>query len=249
MWDDYYHHVFSAVNWYLKATAPFISRVHQVGWNDYLNAYRKYKVKIAYIELYSAWVTGLESIEGLYSAGPPKEFTTCNQSHNATPADAPDPFSKKPKHIKEYEGNCYNMSFDIQVGAIQSNCHGDKVEFGNDHLNLCYSHTTDQIAAENQGYTNDVNFTASAEKEFKIAEIGGKDVGVTGGVKGNVDMKFDNDWNFTGGKSSVSATADVGHVHIAGAEASRTATAEVVSGQRQVNVGPLSVNTSGPSLQ
>lgn len=245
MWNDYYRHVFSAVNWYLKATAPFISRVHQIGWNEYLNAYRKHMVKIAYVELYGAWVIGLESIAGIYSAAPPKELTTCNQGHNAIPADAPDPFSKKPKHIKEYEGNCYNVSFDIQVGTIQSNCHEDKVEFGNDRLKLCYSHTTDQIAAENQGYTNDVNFTASVEKEFKIGEIGGEDVGVTGGLKGNLDMKFDNDWNFTSGKSSVSATADIGHVHLGGVEASRIA--EVVSGQ--LNVSPLSVTTSGPSIK
>lgn len=249
MWNDYYGHVFAAVNWYLKATAPFISRVHQEGWNEYLNAYRKYKVKIAYYELYSAWVEGLRYIAGIYSGSRPEELETCSEVHNATPADAPDPFSKKPKHIKEFEGPCFNIPSEYVIGTIVSTCHGDKFQFGYKNLNLCYSHTTDQIAAQNQGYANDVNFTASVEKDFKIAEIGGKDVSVKGGLSGNIDMKFDNDWNFTSGKSSVSATADIGHVHIADASISRTAAAEVVSGQRTVQVGELSTNFSGPSIK
>jgi len=244
MWDEYYNHVYTAVNWYLKSTAPFISRVHQEGWNEYLNAYRRYKVKTAYYELYSNWVAGLQYIRGIYSAGRPEELTTCNKAQNGNPPDAPDPFTKKPKHIKEFEGPCFNINTDVVIGTINSTCHGDKYQLGNKNLNLCYGRTTDPIAAQNQGYANDVNFTASVSKEFKVAEIGGKDVNVNGGLKGNVDMKFDNDWNFTSGKSSVGATADMGNVHIGGIEASRTA--EVVSGQ--LNVSDLSVATSGPSI-
>jgi tetratricopeptide (TPR) repeat protein len=246
MWDEYYNHVFKAVNWYLKATAPFISRIHQEGWNNYLNAYRKYKVKVAYYELYSAWVAGLISIATDFCASSrPDELTTCNQGHNAIPADAPDPFSKKPKHIKEFEGNCFDVKFDIQLGIIHSNCHEDGVKFGNDNLNMCFSHTTDKIAAENHGYTNEVNFTASVEKDFAIAKIGEEDVSVTGGLEGNIDMKFDNDGNFTSGSSSVQVSASVGNVQLGSAKISNSA--HVVSGA--LNVSGPSFEASGPSIK
>ena len=246
LWDDYYNHVFNAVDWYLKATAPFISRIHEEGWNNYLNAYRKYKVKVAYYEIYAAWTAGLISIGTDFSASiSPEQIITCNAGHNATPKDAPDPFSKKPKHIKEFEGPCFDVKFGCQFGAIHSTCHEDGVKFGNDNLNMSFSHTTDQIAAENQGFTNDVNLAASVEKEFKLGSINKKDVSIKGGVEGNIDMRFDNNWNFKNGKSTIGASADIGNLHLVGVEASRSA--ELIS--TQLNVSPLTVITSGPSLK
>ncbi len=245
MWDDYYAQIAKSIQWYLDATAPLISRVHEEGWNSYLNAYREYKVRVGIIRAYGMWQDCLGKIATSVCAFVKLTTPSCPPLH-VRAVNPPDPFSKKPKHIKEFEGPCYDQNYPLFIGGgIESTCHGDKFYIGGGPFKVFYSHTTDQIAATNQGFSNQVGLDVSVSKDLDIVKVGDEEEGKTlvsasAGVEGSANLNFDNDWSFTGGNSSVSASTSIGDMNIISIKASRTV--EMVSGQ--LNINPLSVTTS-----
>lgn len=249
LWDDYYNHIVDVVNWYIGASAPLVSRVHEEGWNRYLNDERKFKVWTAIFKAYSWWGAALGNIHS------PVDILIKQPAPSCAPVEVagvkpPDPYSKPPKHIKEFEGPCYdikNSAFGIGLSCEQT-CHATTISFGAGPFSAFYTHVDDPVYAQNYEYTNELGTTISASKEVNIVSMEGKGneekslVSGKVGIQGSVDLKFDNNWDFVSGSSSVGASADIGGINLGGISATRTA--EMVDGQ--LNVNPLSVTATTP---
>jgi tetratricopeptide (TPR) repeat protein len=247
LWDDYYTHTAKAIQWYIDASAPFISRVHEEGWNEYLNLKREFAVRKAIISAYGRWGEALGDILSPICAFIGAKVPSCAPVEVA--GVAPDPFSKKPKHIKEFEGPCFDVPVNsLGIGLTADiNCHATTIGFEAGPFKAFYTHVDDPIYAQNHEYTNEVGTTISASKDVAIVKLEGNNaeksiVSAGAGVEGSVDLKFDNNWNFTSGSSSISASANVGGINMGGISATRTV--EMVAGQLHVN--PLSVTTTAP---
>lgn len=241
-WEAYYARVSKAVQWYINATAPLVSRVHQVGWNGYLNDYRQFIIRRAIVESYGEWGNGLHTIVngtgvlGIIQTQPP-DCPPVEMSVNP-----PDPFSKKPKHIKEFEGPCYDQTYGFGIG-VEETCHSSKFFIGGGPFKAFYEHMNDPIAAQNNNYTHKIGTDVSVSKDIDIVKIGDKAVvSASAGVEGKLEAQFNNNWQLTGGSSSVGASADIGGLNLGGIEASRTV--EVIDGQ--INVSPLQIKGTGP---
>lgn len=249
LWDDYYTHTAKAIQWYIDASAPFVSRVHDKGWNEYLNMKRELAVRKTVISAYGRWGEGIGDILSPICVIIQAQAPACAPVEIA--GVAPDPFSKKPKYIKEFEGPCFDIPINsLGIGLTADiNCHSTTIGLEAGPLKAFYTHVDDPVYAQNHEYTNEVGTTVSASKEVDIVKLEGKDaeksiVSASAGVEGSVDLKFDNNWNFTSGSSKIAASAEVAGIDIGGISATRTV--EMVAGQLKVN--PLQVNTSGPSL-
>jgi tetratricopeptide (TPR) repeat protein len=243
MWQAYYARVSNAIQWYINATAPFVSRVHDVGWNGYLNADREFIIRRAIVESYGEWGNGLHTIVngtgvlGVIQMQPP-DCPPVEMSVNA-----PDPFSKKPKHIKEFEGPCYDHTYGGFGAGVEETCHSSKFFIGGGPFKVFYEHMNDPIAAQNNNYTHKIGTDVSVSKDIDVVKFGDKTVvSASAELEGKLEAQFNDNWQLTGGSSSIGASADIGGVNLGGIEASRTM--EVVDGQ--INVSPLQVKTSGP---
>ncbi len=247
VWNKYSDNIHNTIQWYINATAPLISRVHQIKWNQYLNVVREVDVRKAILKTYYEWNADLLFTQnnGEVCAWGTRQVPTCPVE--IARVNEPDPFSKKPKHIKEFQGPCYNQTYPLfMVGGIESTCHGDKFYIGGGPFKVFYSHTSDQIAAQNQGYSNKLGLDVGVSKDIDIIKVGEGDeekslLSASGELKGSININFDNNWNFTGGNSSVNASVSIAGQDIFGVGASRSV--EMVDGQ--ANVSPLSVTTTG----
>lgn len=241
MWNEYYNHVFQSIQWFINATAPLISRVHEEGWNTYLNDDRELLVRRAIVEAYGEWDLALSDIVTVVIPYCRAPKTQC-QPVNLPLVNAPDPFSKRPKHIKEFEGPCYDQTYGFGIG-VEETCHSSKFFVGGGPFKVFYQHMNDPIAAENNNYTHKFGADISVSKDIDIVKIDDKSLlKASAGVEGKIEAQFNDNWEFTGGSSSVGASADIGGLKLGGIEASRNV--EVVDGQ--LNVSPLHVTTSGP---
>lgn len=257
LWDDYFTSTAKAIQWYIDASAPMISRVHEEGWNEYLNMRRELAVRKSIISAYARWGEALGDINSPVALFIKAKAPACAPIEVA--GVTPDPFSKAPKYIKEFEGPCFDVPINsLGIGLTADvNCHSTTIGFEAGPFKGFYTHSDDPIYAQNNGYTNNVGFTASVSKDLEIVKLE-SDIdpatdkrhewtpvkGGSVGLEGSVDLKFDNNWNFTSGSSNISASAEVGGFKVGGISATRTV--QMVAGQ--LNVNPLQVNTSGPSL-
>jgi tetratricopeptide (TPR) repeat protein len=256
LWDDYYSHAAKAIQWYIDASAPFISRVHDEGWNEYLNKKRELAVREAVIKAYGLWAEGLGDIFSPICLFIQAKAPSCAPIEVA--GEAPDPFSKAPKYIKEFEGPCFDVPINsLGIGfSADINCHSTKIGFELGPFKAFYTHVDDAIYAQNHGFTNDVDFSASVSKDLEIVKLESEIDPETGkpiewtpvkagvGLEGSVDLKFDNNWQFKSGSSKIGTSAEVAGMNLGGISATRTV--EMVAGQLKVN--PLTVNTTGPSF-
>lgn len=233
-WEDYYDNTTKVIQWYLDASAPFISRVHDVGWNNYLNDERELNVRTAIIAAYNWWITGLKDI------GNPNILSVISKPAPTCPPppgpqlNSPDPFSKKPKRIKEFEGKCYSTGMSLVIVGFKCDCHQDMFYVGTPpgelnplpiSLGAFYSETTDQIAAQNQGYSNQVGGSLEV----------GPSIGVmSAGVYGSGDLRFDNNWQLTGGNTSAGGELDAFNHSI---NYGPQTTLQVVAGQEHLSSG------------
>lgn len=223
MWDDYYKKVFGAIQWYVDATGPLISHVHQQGWNQFLNARRQYRVRVAIIGAYSMWTMALGEILTDMCAVIKLPTPDCPPIEMRG-VSAPNPFSKKPKHIKEFEGKCYNMKFDCGIGGIEENCHTTKFFIGIGPAKLFLEHVDDPIYAQNHEYANKVGGTLSADmmiglnsdNEYKEMgldpeeQFAGAKAGIDAKVEGTLWLQFNANNQITGVGVEGSASAEAG---------------------------------------
>jgi hypothetical protein len=207
LWNKYWDHLSETIQWYLNVTAPLISRVHDVGWNQYLNDARIYYISLAVLQSYNHWATAVIAIPVPMLVGrtPP----TCMIDINGM--DPPDPFSKKPKKIKQFQGPCYDHDYPIGPLSIEETCNTTKYTLGYKNIGLFWETAKDPVYAQN-------NFANRVGANFKVDySLGVEDVAIgktrltySAGLDTKAEASIWGDWNtkgqFTGGGSDVNAS-------------------------------------------
>lgn len=231
LWNDYYDHTVKSIQWYIDASAPFISRVHEAGWNQYLNAKRELAVRVAIIKAYGWWLDAVGDI-----ATPIVDII--QQKAPACPVfippseNPPDPFSKKPKRLKEFEGPCFHLAMTILIAGFETDCHGDQFNIGLPpgktnplpfSLGASYSQTTDPTKAQNEGYSHQIGVSLGVGKSVGI---------ISAGVQAGGNLQFNDNWQLTGGSISEGLKAGVGNETFS---IGPKATFQIVAGQLQAN--------------
>ena len=225
IWNKYWENIFNTIQWFLNVTNPLIKRVHDAGWNNYLNKARISKIQITVLTAYSDWAAEVINIPIDPYASEPTPSCPVKIAGISTP----DPFSKKPKHIKQYEDpNCKDQDYAIGVlGTITENCHFTRITIGPKigPLQLGFTYSTnkdlltgevkDPIYSQNNDFAQSFGATAGVAYKFEeLVELGGT-------VGGSVT--YDQQGNPSGYTASAEAAGalDVGIAKL-GAKASRT---------------------------
>ena len=253
IWNPYWDHIHETIQWYLDVTAPLISRVHDVAWNQYLNDARIYYITMAVFQCYNRWATSVIAIPipPLVGATPP----TCTIDINGM--DPPDPFSQKPKKIKQFQGPCYDHNWPIGPLSIEETCNTTKYTLGYKNIGLFWETAKDPVYAQNN-FANRVgaNFKVDFSLGVEDIPIGKTRLTYSAGIDAKAEASIWGDWNtkgqLTGGGSdvngSVGANGEIsagGPVKIGGSTsigADATATYKIVAGQLQT--GPPTITTT-----
>lgn len=201
MWNKYWDNVYNTIQWYINVTNPLIRKVHDTGWNNYLNNERIVYIKTAVLTAYSDWASEVIAIPVDPFAGqsvscPPVEMA------GITP---PNPFSKKPKHIKVYEEKCDDVPYGVPGFTIISNCHYMKFavegKIGPVKAGLSYTTVTDKDYAENHGYTHSFGGSFGVSQKFaNVAEVG---------VTASWEKNYNSDGDLVGATKSLEVAAGV----------------------------------------
>jgi len=252
IWNEYWNHTADAIQWYLNVTAPLISRVHDAGWNQYLNDARIYYITMAVLQAYNRWASAVLSIPIPPLVG--AKLPDCTIDINGM--DPPDPFSQKPKKIKQFQGPCYDHNYPIGPLSIEETCNTTKYTIGYKNIGIFWETAKDPAFA-NTNFANraGANFKVDYSLGVEDVPIGKRGVTYSAGIDTKAEASIWGDWNtkgqFTGGgtdvNGSVSATGEIsaGPVKIGGSQSvgvDATSTYKVVAGQLQT--GPPTITTT-----
>ncbi|HSZ33121.1 MAG TPA: hypothetical protein VK772_07405 [Puia sp.] len=256
MWEKMFDKVHDDMDWYLKNDAVFVTRVHDPNCNEALNVTRELKIRAAILRTYGRWFDIISALEGysMLSQGqvdcPPVEMGMMG---------SPDPFSKRPKHIKEFpDKNCKDSGFPIGIlGTITENCAYTKFTIGPKigPVQLGFTYTTnkdaltgevkDPIASQNNNFDHSYGATAGVAYKFnEVVEIGasatgtvtynsqGQATGYTAG--GDASGAIDFGTAKLGGKASRTWQMD-GDMNVTGYTNSISGSGSIVRGPQAAN--------------
>jgi tetratricopeptide (TPR) repeat protein len=228
-WEKMYDLVIKDIQWFLRNDADFVGRVHDVKCNEYLNTDREMEARMAILNAYDSWSSVLSPLE-LYSTYARLPHAKCPTVQMGV-MGGPDPFSKRPKHIKEYiDPNEKDIVFPIGIlGTITENSHYTKFFIGPKigPFKLGFTYTTnkdwfngfnvkDQVYSQNNDF--DHSYGVSAGIAYKFGEVIELGSSVSGSVSYNSQGKAT---GYTGG-AEVSGSMDVTPLAKLGGKASRT---------------------------
>jgi tetratricopeptide (TPR) repeat protein len=226
LWEKMFDKVHSDMEWYLKNDAAFITRVHDPKCNEALNVTRELKIRAAILRTYGRWFDILGALEG-YSAL--SQITVKCPPVKMGMMGNPDPFSKRPKHIKEFpDKNCKDIEFPIGIlGTITENCQYTKFtigpKFGSVQLGLSYTTNKDALTGQvkdpinSQNNNFDHSYSASVGVGTKFGDI------IEVSATGTIGASYGNDGKATGYTSGIegASAVDFGVAKLGG-KASRT---------------------------
>jgi hypothetical protein len=255
IWNTYSHKIRRKIQWYLNETAPFISRVHAEGWNEYLNRQREVDVRMAILKTYNLWCSVVISLSASPLVGAIQQTLPSCPPIDINGMDPPDAISQKPKHIKEFEGPCPKMSFDMGIGGIDEDCHTTKFSIGRGPFKAFYEHVDDPLYAQDHNYTGKAGLNVGLDTWIGVDdEESGIKAGVNAKLEGTAWLKFDGNGTITGAGSEVAASGALGFKgeasgFEAGASVGTGVTVstewQVVAGQMQVVGNPATVKAGG----
>ncbi len=199
IWNKYWDNIAVTIQWYINVTNPLIRKVHDAGWNSYLNNARIADIKRTVLSAYSDWAVEVLAVPVDPFAG--EEPPSCPVE--IAGIEPPNPFSKKPKHIKQYEEKCDDFEYGFENLGMTSNCHYLKFHAGGSigpaKLGLSYTTVTDKGYAENHGYTH--AYGTSAELSQKVGSI----VNVSGSL--STEKRYNDNGDLTGSTKTAEASA------------------------------------------
>lgn len=251
IWNKYWGSIHSTIQWYIDVTGPLISRIHDVGWNGYVNQERIVDVRTAVLQSYNNWASAVMRIPVPILIGVP--IPSCRIDINGM--DPPDPFSQKPKKIHEFQGPCYDHDYPMGVGGIQETCHSTKYYIGIGDNKLFWETVKDPLYAQDNNYQNKVGGTVGVSKLLGVEEEDkGSGLKFAAGInvkaEGSIWGQWDANGQFTGAGSSVDASAEAsaeiskGNIKVGGSQSvgvDATSTYKVVAGQLQTGPPVISV--------
>ncbi len=225
MWEKMFDKVADDIKWYLKNDGAFVTRVHDPTCNESMNITREIKVRAALLATYSRWFDIMGTLNGYSLLS--KMKVPCPAVHIAG-VFGPDPFAKRPKHIKEFvDKNCKDQIHTIGPGSITENCAYTTYTLGGKwgpvQIGISYTsnkdaftgEVKDPIASENNNF--DHGYGASVGVGGKIGEV------IEVGAAASGSVNFDKDGNATKYTGGLEGSAGVdGSVAKLGGKASVT---------------------------
>jgi tetratricopeptide (TPR) repeat protein len=225
MWEKTFDKVSDDIKWYLKNDAAFVTRVHDPACNEVLNIGREMKVRTVLLTTYGLWFDVLKPLNGYAALAPTKISCPAVQMGMM---GSPDPFSKRPKHIKEFpDKNCTDKDYWMVFGTVTDGCTFTKftlgLKLGPGTVGAGYStkydpltgEVKDPIASENNNF--DHSYNASIGLGAKFGEV------IEMGIAGSASVTYGNDGQATGYTGSVEGASAVdGGIAKLGGKASYT---------------------------
>ncbi len=236
IWSKYSDNIRSAIQWYADATTPYISRVHDVGWNEYLNMRREFAVRGAILESYDEWGSALMMINTGVCGIIQQPMPVCQAKLRILDGGGPDPFAKKPKHLKTFAGPCYTepVSRDIVFAFYENNCQHTIYGIGTPAFRAFHEEIYSKKFKEDNKPRR--GFIIGTSKSFGIDEKAGDNITGQATAKADLELeaqaKFYHEFNSEGVMTETGTEINV----------SAKGTIEV-----SVNAGPVSVK-AGQSL-
>ena len=128
LWKKYIEQLNAASDWYIGASSPFIKRVHQPDWNEYMNRVREQDIRGAVLNMYEKWVGWQASIniDALHDLQ-----VECRTEIREIPANGPNPKDVKLKKLKTAPDYCDNKvsgrDYTIKGFGYKSDCSGTTI--------------------------------------------------------------------------------------------------------------------------
>jgi len=131
LWTRYFMRLKDQTDWFITASTPYIKRVHNVQWNDYMNAIRSNEVRMALLGAYQRWFVS-NIIYDPMLVGVSKADVNCTTPIREITSSGPDPKDVKLKKLKTAPDYCdpkEGTSFDHGPIVFESNCQHTKFGF------------------------------------------------------------------------------------------------------------------------
>ena len=213
IWNKYFDQIINMTVWYSNASTPFIKRVHQQGWNEYMNLQREWDVRKAILSAYSRWAGSVPALQGGIAGVLQGDQLNCTVK--LAGVDGADPFSKKHGKLKTFAGPCYTEPTDIDAIFIEyeNNCDQTKVTVKAGPLKGYISKNYSKKFKEDDYWQTGVSL--GIEKGVSHSEKAGDwnaSIGGKVGAQVEVFAKYDSDLNLMerGVDVDLSATASGG---------------------------------------
>jgi hypothetical protein len=175
IWNTYYEKILQQVRWYINATSPFIRKVHQANWNDYLNFERERHVRLAIIDMYGKWKNALTDA---YNTGAlvslSHEQVSCPIEARGIPSS--NPTGKKIGKLKTFAGPCYKekTSINFKIGTYSDDCDQTKIVIGNGPFKAFFEKNYSKKFKEDDYYKTGLSVGVSEEIKGKVGALKGK---------------------------------------------------------------------------
>ncbi|HMH31555.1 MAG TPA: hypothetical protein VK543_00920, partial [Puia sp.] len=191
IWNKYFDQLIDNIHWYTQASDPFIKRVQQPGWNEYMNMVREWDVRRAILNLYTDWgseimaVNGNSAVVGIVVAHP---VLNCHTDMPMMGGGA-DPFAKKTGKLKTFAGKCYKepSSFDAWVVSYEDDCDKTKISVTIGAAKVFKEWDYSKKFKEDDTYRT--GLTIGVSKSVKMSGSAGG-VSASGGVNVGADVTF-----------------------------------------------------------
>jgi hypothetical protein len=169
VWNTYYERVLHQVSWYVNATSPFIRKVHQANWNDYLNFERERHVRLSIIDMYGKWKSALADA---YNTGAlvtlSHEQVNCPIEARGIPSS--NPTSKKIGKLKTFAGPCYKekTTVNLKVVTYTDDCDQTKIVISGGPMKAFFEKNYSKKFKEDDYYKAGLSVGISQEIEGKV---------------------------------------------------------------------------------
>jgi tetratricopeptide (TPR) repeat protein len=189
IWNKYFDQLVDNIHWYTQSTSEYIRRVHQPGWNEYMNKSREWDVRAAVLRFYARWCSSLPQLNTAVAIAACQAVPNCF-TKMPTMGDGADPYKKKIGKLKTFAGPCYiePSSADLGFVTFERNCDHIKFGIGAPNAKAIFEKDFSRKFVEDDTYK--IGLQIGVSKKFSAEES------VKGFGKAGVDAKLGADVTF-----------------------------------------------------
>jgi hypothetical protein len=198
LWKKYITQLNAANDWYIGASSPFIKRVHQPDWNEYMNRIREQDIRGAILAMYAKWVEAQASIniDALHDLE-----IVCRVEVREITATGPDPKDVKVKKLKTAPDYCDNKvsttDLTIKGFGYKADCSGTTItvpigKVGPADVGLVYKTVISNRHKEDDYSRLGVTLGLGVSQKFGADGAGGSGAS----IKGSVDLTIEAGYQF-----------------------------------------------------
>jgi hypothetical protein len=204
IWNKYFDKLIDNIHWYTHSSDPFIKRVHQQGWNEYMNMLREWDVRRAVLDLYSSWGDAMIAVNnnGDIAGLGCQPLPDCSVSMGSM--GGADPYKKKIGKIKTFVDPCHSRPYkdDYKVIVFEGDCTKTKITVNAGKLKAYGEKDYNSKDHDKDTYKTGLSVTVGVDHSFDYKVADGKYHGEVTGKTGataeiGVSGTYDNNFNHT----------------------------------------------------